>query len=123
VGIAVSPDGTIYVADTWNGRVQVFDSSQHYVRSFPVAGWESRDVENKPYLSLLPNGNLLLSQPNAGRLVELNANLTTVRDLTSAGGDSPLTKPIGVAADSSGKVYVSDGGSNQVIRQAYSSLP
>jgi DNA-binding beta-propeller fold protein YncE len=103
--------------------VQVFDASQHYLRSLPVTGWESRDAENKPYLTVLPNGNLLLSQPNAGRLVELNVNGATVRNLTSVGGDSPFARPIGVAADSSGRVYVSDGGSNQVIRQAYTALP
>jgi uncharacterized protein (TIGR03663 family) len=123
VGIAVAPNGTIYVADSWNGRVQVFDASQQYLRSLPVSGWENRDIENKPYLTLLPNGNLLLSQPFAGRLLELSSNGSTIRDITSAGGDTPLTRPIGVAADPSGKVYVSDGGSNQVIRQSYAALP
>jgi hypothetical protein len=39
------------------------------------------------------------------------------------GADTPLTRPIGIATDGSGKVNVSDAGSNQVIRQAYTALP
>ena len=123
VGIAVSPDGTIYVADTWNGRVQVFDGSGNYLRSLAVAGWESHDIENKPYLSVMPNGDLLVTQPYAGRVIELNPSGSVVRNLTSLGADTPLARPIGVAADSSGRVYVSDAASNQVIRQAYTALP
>jgi len=123
VGIAVAPDGTIYVADTWNGRVQVFDPSGRYLRALAIGGWDSRDVENKPYLAVLPNGDLLLTQPNAGRVVELSPNGSIVRSLSSLGADVPLTRPIGVATDGSGGVYVSDGSSNQVMRQTYTSLP
>jgi DNA-binding beta-propeller fold protein YncE len=123
VGIAVASDGTIYVADTWNGRVQVFDATGHYLRSLAVSGWESHDIENKPYLSVVLNGDVLITQPAAGRVTELNPNGSIVRNLTSMGADTPLTRPIGIATDGSGKVYVSDAGSNQVIRQAYTALP
>jgi DNA-binding beta-propeller fold protein YncE len=123
VGIAVAPDGTIYVADTWNGRIQVFDAGKHYVRSIPVPGWESHDVQNKPYLALLPNGDLLLTQPAGDRIIELRPDGSPVRTASTLGPDLPLTRPIGVAADSSGKVYVSDGINDQVTSEPYTALP
>jgi DNA-binding beta-propeller fold protein YncE len=49
VGLAVDADGTVYVADTWNMRVQVFipnetGSEFTFSRSFSVASWESQST-------------------------------------------------------------------------------
>lgn len=37
-GVAVGPDGRVYVSDTMNYRVQVFDGALHFVRSFGSLG-------------------------------------------------------------------------------------
>ncbi len=45
-GIAVAPDGTIFVADTWNGRIQVFDNEGNFLRKwgiFNIINDENRD--------------------------------------------------------------------------------
>lgn len=52
VGLAIDQDGNIYVADTWNQRVQVFDRTFQYLRQWPVDGWLSQSVVNKPYLAV-----------------------------------------------------------------------
>jgi DNA-binding beta-propeller fold protein YncE len=58
VGVAVDSGGNIYVADTWNQRIEVFDANYAFVRSWPVAAWQSMDpndlqsVDHKPYLAI-----------------------------------------------------------------------
>ena len=39
VGIAVGPGGDLYVVDTWNQRVQVFDADYAYLDEWPVDAW------------------------------------------------------------------------------------
>ncbi|MCB0239665.1 MAG: hypothetical protein KDH08_13695, partial [Anaerolineae bacterium] len=60
---AGAPGGTLFVADTWNRRVQVFDVTFTdnlsggggagrpeftFVREWPIEGWSSQSVVNKP---------------------------------------------------------------------------
>ena len=123
VGIVAAPDGTIYVADTWNARIDAFDATMHYLRSLPVKGWESHSIENKPYLALLANGDLLFTQPDADHLIEMSPSGNIVRNVTNLGSGRTLGRPIGVAVDHSGQVYLSDGVSDQVTRLPLAALP
>src|SRR5439155_25531540 len=48
VGIATDGQGNVYVADTWNRRIQKLDPSFQPVAQWPVSGWQSKAVANKP---------------------------------------------------------------------------
>jgi sugar lactone lactonase YvrE len=37
-GLAVDPEGNLYVADTWNNRIQIFDAEGNFISSFGKAG-------------------------------------------------------------------------------------
>lgn len=123
VGIAVGADGTVYIADTWNGRIDIFDPQMRFLRSLPVRGWESRDIEDKPYLALLPNGDILATQPKASHMLELSPAGAIVKTIDALGPDLLLKDPLGVATDANGMIYVSDGVNNQVIHEPASALP
>src|SRR5439155_12579845 len=56
VGVAVDKSGNIYVADTWNKRIQKLDPNGKYVAQWPIAGWDSESVVNKPYIALDGDG-------------------------------------------------------------------
>jgi sugar lactone lactonase YvrE len=38
VGVAVDKDGNLYVTDTWNNRVEIFDADGNFIREFGKAG-------------------------------------------------------------------------------------
>ena len=64
VGLALGPNGDIYVADTWNGRVQLLRlRTSSTSREFTVKGWGSQEVTAKPYLVVLPDGRVIVSNP------------------------------------------------------------
>ncbi|MGD0114938.1 MAG: flippase activity-associated protein Agl23 [Dehalococcoidia bacterium] len=122
VGLALGPNGNIYVADTWNGRVQVFDPTFKYVTEMKVKGWGSQEVTAKPYLVVLPDGRVILSNPANGR-IELYAGFGTATaswDLPSTQGVS--ARPVGMTLDGNGSLYVADCNGNVVYRLPVSSL-
>ncbi|MGA2285235.1 MAG: flippase activity-associated protein Agl23 [Dehalococcoidia bacterium] len=122
VGLALGPNGNIYVADTWNGRVQVFDSSFKYVTQFTVKGWGSQEVTAKPYLVVLPDGRVILSNPANGR-IELYAGFgAATASWTLPSVEGVAGRPVGMALDRNGSLYVADCNGNVVYRLPVSSL-
>jgi hypothetical protein len=75
VGIAVSANGDVAVADTWNRRVQIFrpdESGLVYSSTgeFSVEAWFGQSLDNKPYLTFSPYGTILISDPEGARILE-----------------------------------------------------
>ncbi len=122
VGLALGPNGNIYVADTWNGRVQIFNPTFKYVTEFKVKGWGSQEVTAKPYLVVMADGRVVLSNPANSR-IELYAGFGTATaswDLPSTQGVS--ARPVGMTLDGNGSLYVADCNGNVVYRLPVSSL-
>jgi DNA-binding beta-propeller fold protein YncE len=124
VGIAIhSDDGatTIFVADAWNRRIQVFDGEFKYQREIRVESWGSQDVLAKPYLAVLPEGRLLFSDPANSRIgiADPETGAVTVVDRLPSG--EKLTAPVGVAADQR-YAYITDGRDNLVRRVGLDAL-
>ena len=117
VGLALGPNGDIYVADTWNGRVQHFDSSFKYLSEFPVKGWGSTEVTAKPYLVVLADGRVIISNPANGRieLYDQQGQPVVVWELP-AGTSGVKGRPVGLALDEQGFLYIADCAANVVYR-------
>jgi DNA-binding beta-propeller fold protein YncE len=74
VGLAVDIENDLlYVADTWNQRIQVFQlgapGSYVYLREWEFIGWYGQSLENKPFMTVLGNGSLAVADPEAGRII------------------------------------------------------
>ena len=113
VGLAVDPDGNLWVADWGNARVQVFAPNGAPQRRWPVEGWQGSVEGAEPYLALAANGHVILSDPSHDRLLEYGPEGTLLAASSSASG-SPLRMPSGVACLPDGSVAVSDTGNHDV---------
>jgi sugar lactone lactonase YvrE len=137
VGVAVSPEGTIFVADTYNDRIRAIDATGH-VRT--VAGGNEPGYRDAPAgadalfdtpcgIAVDTDGSLVVADTGNHRLrrVTVDGAVTTisgtgVQDVV----DGPLSaasfnEPTGVAVDADGTIYVTDAGGStlRVCRRGF----
>lgn len=121
VDVKVSADGKVFVTDTWNQRVQVLDTVDglNYVsiQQWPISGWLSQSLDNKPYLALAPNGHVFVTDPEGFRVIEFNENYQFLRAWGESGSEeATLGLPSGIAVDAAGQVWVTDAGTGRLLR-------
>jgi len=123
VGLAVDASGRLYVADTWNMRIQVFAPgadgrmSPRPAATWEVPGWElSTGDNNKPYLAVAPGGQVYFTVPGRNYVAATDGTGKVL--LVWSGMDAgrvAMSTPVGVAVDDLGRVYVSDSGNGRIL--------
>ena len=107
-GIYFAPSGDIYVADYWNKRIQIFDSSFRYRTEISVETWGSTGITDRAYIVVLQDGHVLATDPANARILVFDAdgNEQAAWRLPSAVGTS---RPIGIAVGAREQnVYIAD---------------
>jgi len=121
VDVKVDAQGKVYVTDTWNQRVQVLDTidglSYSSIQQWPISGWLSQSLDNKPYLAIAPNGHVFITDPEGFRIIEFDGNTQFVRAWGEYGIDeATFGLPSGIAIDADGGVWVTDAGNGRIMR-------
>jgi uncharacterized protein (TIGR03663 family) len=110
-GIAVGPDGTVFVADTWNHRIQTFTPQGEFIKQWgyfgqaeqPEAFWGPRD------LAVDDSGRVFVTDTGNKRVVVFSTDGEYITQFGGAGmGPGQLDEPVGIAVDPAGLVYVAD---------------
>ncbi len=114
--VLVGAGGEVYVVDTGNKRVQVFDAEGRYLYQFGGAGSEAGRLNEPVGLAALSGGELVVADTWNYRLQVLSPAGLFLRQWGVAAwrSDSPEVKPY-VAVDTLGRVLVSDPASSRVL--------
>jgi DNA-binding beta-propeller fold protein YncE len=108
-GIAIDLKGNIWVADSGNNRVQEFNSKHEYVQQFGTG-------TNPVGVAIDSKGDVWSDDEAAtGAIEEHNEKGEFVRAFSSEGTENgELKEPKRLAIDSSGDLWVADGGNDRV---------
>ncbi len=117
VGLAIDKAGNVYVADTWNQRVQKFSGTGYaFLMSWPIHGWESQSVVNKPYLAVDSQNRVYASDPENFRILVFTDSGKFLYTFGDYGTDShSFGMPNGVSIGPKGLLYVADADNNRVM--------
>ncbi|MDZ4159279.1 MAG: NHL repeat-containing protein, partial [Anaerolineaceae bacterium] len=110
-GIAVAADGSVYVADTWNYRIQKFNANGEFVTMWGFLGtaesgnafWGPRDV------AVDSQGRVYVSDTGNKRMAIFNPSGEYITQFGSAGVElGQFDEPVGIAIDLLDNLFVVD---------------
>jgi uncharacterized protein (TIGR03663 family) len=127
-GIAIAPDGTLYVADTNNNRVQHFSADGQFLNAWGSFGDNTTGnaplgTFNQPWaVAVSPDGRFVyVTDTWNNRIQKFTSNGTPLTmwgtplyDPTT-NGPFGIWGPRGIAVDAQGRVFVADTGNKRIL--------
>lgn len=109
--VAVAEDGSIFVADTFNHRIQKFDSTGRFINMWGVfAQGESPESFWGPRgIAIDDKGNVFVTDTGNKRVVVFDANLEYKTQFGGGGFEQgQFDEPVGITINSTGHIIIAD---------------
>lgn len=111
-GIAVGKDGRVYVVDSGNRRVQVFDAEGRYQFAFTAS--DGGDTLVEPFgIVMTSKGEIIVMDADDGGLYRYTPE---GQPLGAIDVDGSFYKPRGFSIDAKDNLYVTDTGGSRVVK-------
>ncbi len=116
-GIAVGPDGSVYITDTWNYRVQKFSADGQFITMWGKSGtadqpdsfWGPRGI------AVNSSGQVFITDTGNNRVVIFDENGRYLSQFGINGINyGEFDEPVGLAFDSQDNLYVADAWNRRV---------
>jgi len=108
---SVTDDGTLYVVDSGNFRVQRINRDGEFAGSFGSIGRQSGQFSRPKGIATDSEGNIYVVDTAFGNVQIFNSQgelLLFMGDRTTSGGPGRYSLPAGIDVDENGKIYIVD---------------
>lgn len=117
--ISVSPDGSIYIADTGNQRIQKLSSSGEFIGEVGGFGW-GREEFDKPVSLCAKNGlDIFVADYNNHRIERYDKDLNYLASFYTSQDVPPeleLSYPLDVTISNQGELFCLDGDNVRILK-------
>ena len=108
---AVAPDGSVYVVDSGNFRVQKFTADGKFISTFGAIGRQGGQFSRPKEIAVDKDGNVYVVDAAFGNFQIFNSQgqlLLAIGNRSNSDGPAKFSLPAGIAIDGDGRIYVID---------------
>ncbi|MFD0697949.1 S-layer homology domain-containing protein [Paenibacillus sp. GCM10027628] len=116
LGLDVDVQENVYVADTQNHRIQIFDANGNFQSTWGIEGTGEGELSSPADLAVSVSGYVYVADSGNGRIQVFHSDGTFVASLGRKGsGEGEFLHPASIDVnDSTGKIYVADSGNDRI---------
>jgi len=115
MGLALDSQDNVYVADTFNQRINVFDKTGKPLRRWSLDGWTRDAPFLEPHVALDGAGNVYVTDPAKQTVYKFDNNGKLLGN-KNASSNVTLIRPTGLAVTKDGAIFVVDTEKNGVVQ-------
>ena len=114
-GIAVDNNGNVYIADSWNDRIQKFTSDGHFITKWGTRGSGDGQFRSPTGIAVDNLGNVYVADFSNDRIQKFTSDGHFITKWGTRGsGDGQFQFPTGIAVDNDGNVYIADSWNDRI---------